>query len=170
MDSRRERGGLCGNQDEAGGLLVLDGLDNQLAISASTIAGNLITMPSIRVYGSAGSAGLHMDRSVIWQPGFPVYNAAAGDDVTSACMNAPADGGIDAESHDPGFVDADGGDFRLHASSPNIDACTDVASNDYIDLVGIARPIALGAGTTPFDRGAHELTDVLFADGLEFSL
>jgi hypothetical protein len=158
-----------GNQDEAGGLLVLSGLDNNLAISASTIAGNVITMPLIRVNGSEGSAGLHMDRSVIWQPGFPVHNAVVGDDVTSVCMNAPANGGIGAESHDPGFVDAGGGDFRLYASSPNIDACADVTSGDYIDLVGMARPIALG-GATPFDRGAHELTDVLFADGFDFPL
>jgi hypothetical protein len=158
---------LHDNPNEDGSLVVLSGLDNNLAISASTIAGNLITFPLIRIDASEGSAGLHLDRSVIWQPGSLVHNAAVGDDVTSVCMNAHAGGGINAENHDPGFVDADGGDFRPYASSPNIDACADVTAGDSIDLIGMPRPIALGAGATPFDRGAYELGDVLFADGFE---
>ena len=87
-------------------------------------------------------------------------------------MNAHAGAGIDdAVTDDPAFVDPDNGDFRLRADSPNVDACADVAALGqgaiHVDIGGTVRPIALGNPVTPFDRGAHELRDIIFADGFD---
>lgn len=158
---------LHGNDSGAGRLINLSGVDNNLAISASTIAGNISSSQVVYIGSSAGTAGLRMDRSIIWQPGTEVHNAVVGDEVTSVCMNAHVGSGIDSDTQDPAFVDASIGDFRLHASSPNIDACSDVALGNYVDLLGTGRPIALGDPTTPFDRGAFELTDVIFVDAFD---
>jgi hypothetical protein len=156
------------NDSGSGGLIDINGLDNNLAISASTIADNISAAQVIRFAGTAGSAGLHMNRSIVWQPGALVHNAVAGDEVTSVCMNAPIGSGIEAATDDPAFVAPGIGDYRLQAGSTNIDACTDVALGDYIDLLGTARPTVFNVPATPFDRGALEFIDEqLFVDGFE---
>ncbi|MCC5823853.1 MAG: right-handed parallel beta-helix repeat-containing protein [Phycisphaerales bacterium] len=52
---------------------------------------------------------------------------------------------------DPGFVNAGGGDFRLAAGSPAIDAGADMSAHTTVDRLGLARPH--GAG---WDIGAFE--------------
>src|SRR5690606_1144034 len=91
------------------------------------------------------------------------------DTVSSVCMNAHEAESIDAVVHEPGFVDAEAGDYRLPAGSPNIDACGDPLTGPAPDLLGRARPVDLApdAGEGDFDRGAWELPDRIFADGFE---
>jgi hypothetical protein len=159
------------NDAGTGNLVVLYQTDNHLTLSASTVARNVSASPAIRVTQSEDTDTLHFDRGIFWQPGLDVHSAA-GDLVTSVCMNAHPGAGIDdAVADDPAFVDADNGDFRLRADSPNIDACADVGTlgtgATYIDIGGASRPIALGNPALPFDRGAHELADLIFADGFD---
>ena len=160
------------NDAGTGNLFVLYQTDNHLTVSASTVARNVSASPAVRVALSADTDTLYFDRGIFWQPGLLVHNAAAGDQVTSVCMNAHAGAGIDdAVTDDPAFVDPDNGDFRLRADSPNVDACADVAALGqgaiHVDIGGTVRPIALGNPVTPFDRGAHELRDIIFADGFD---
>jgi len=61
----------------------------------------------------------------------------------------PADGAANTTAHDPMFLDADAGDFRLDINSPLVDL-GETTAHDY-DMNGIARP--QGAG---FDYGLHE--------------
>jgi hypothetical protein len=61
---------------------------------------------------------------------------------------------------DPLFFNPAGGDYRLGAGSPAIDAGVDAGIGD--DHLGVARPL----GVT-FDLGAFEHTVELFADGFE---
>jgi hypothetical protein len=87
-------------------------------------------------------------------------------------MNVHAGAGIDGVTTDPGFVDAAHGDFRLRTDSPNVDACTDTAAvsgtgETHVDVAGHPRPQSPMGSPTPFDRGAHELADLIFADGFD---
>ncbi|HEY6940228.1 hypothetical protein [Dokdonella sp.] len=160
------------NDAGAGRLIVLYGSDNLFTLGASTVVGNATLSPLVDVRESGGAAALHFDRSVVWQPGVLVQDTNAGETVSSTCMNVHAGAGIDGVTTDPGFVDAATGDFRLRADSTNVDACADTAAAagtgaSHVDVAGHPRPQSATGSPTPFDRGAHELVDLVFADGFD---
>ncbi|MBA8888826.1 putative outer membrane repeat protein [Dokdonella fugitiva] len=160
------------NDAGAGRLFVLYGTDNVFTLGASTVVANATLSPMAGVYLSGGAAGLHFDRSIVWQPGVLVQDTSAGETVTSTCMNVHAGAGIDGVTSDPGFVDAAHGDLRLRTDSPNVDACTDTVAvsgtgETHVDVAGHPRPQSPMGSPTPFDRGAHELADLIFADGFD---
>ncbi|MGA9333210.1 MAG: hypothetical protein WBV39_02915 [Rudaea sp.] len=69
---------------------------------------------------------------------------------------------------DPGFVDAASHDYHLRGDSPNVDAYAINPDTPATDIDGEPRPfdLAVDNGGT-YDRGAYELGDEIFADGLE---
>jgi hypothetical protein len=124
---------------------------------------------------SAGeTASLDLRNAIIASVGHSIRrNAAAGataqvaadySDYDGATVVASGSGGIAATMTtgvDPGFVDAGGGDFRLAASSPLVDAGEPGAltSADFLeDLAGNARLLDGDGDCTPRrDMGAYEL-------------
>jgi hypothetical protein len=165
---RIENSLLRANDAGSGALArVLD--DSSFVLNSSTIAGNATGASLFELFSEGGANNLHLRNSIVWQPGTSVVVATAVDTVTSTCLNAHEQSSIDALVHDPGFVDAAAGDYRLHAGSPNIDACTDPFTGPAADLLGRERPTDLGAdhGEGDFDRGAYELSDRIFSDGFE---
>jgi hypothetical protein len=158
--------------DNLGGkLLALDGTDAAASIVASTVAGNHLDGAVVHVDSDVQGTGLvSLSHSIVWQPGQPVVvQQDAGSNIGSTCLNAHEDVSVPATLHDPGFVDGPGGDYRLHSTSANVDACADLVPGNSVDLVGTLRPVALGAGPQHFDRGALELTDELFAFDFELA-
>ena len=157
---------IAGNDAHNNNLVrVLDG--SSLAVNSSTIAGNATGSTVLRLFSDSGANTLALFNSIIWQPETTVLVATPVDTITSVCVNAHETESIVAVDHDPGFVDAAAGDYRLLASSANIDACADPFSATTIDLLGRLRPTDLGEdhGDGDFDRGAYELPDLIFADG-----
>lgn len=161
------------NDAAAGWLIALYGTDNLFTLGASTIVSNTSLSPLVRVDESGGAAGLHFDRSIIWQPGLAVQATSEGETVTSTCMNVHVGAGIDGVTDDPGFVDVANNDYRLRTGSPNVDACDDTVvlgvGETHVDIAGRMRPQSAVGSATPFDRGAHEFIDLIFADGFEES-
>ena len=155
-----------------GALLSLDGMNVLASLNASTVAGNVLEGPIVRFTSTTmGTAVANLGHSILWQPGDPVVmqGGAGGNTVNATCLNSHDDAVVPAALHDPGFVDAAGGDYRLHASSANVDACAEPVPGGSVDLVGTPRPIALSAGPQHFDRGALELTDELFRYDFELA-
>jgi hypothetical protein len=169
--SRIENSLLRGNDGGGGGsgalVRVIDG--SSLVLNSSTVAGNAGGSTLIELFSDNGANNLHLRNSIIWQPGTSVLAATPADTVASVCVNAHENASIEALVHEPGFVDAPAGDYRLLAASPNIDACADPFAGPVADLLGRERPTDLGAdhGDGDFDRGAYELGDFIFADGFE---
>lgn len=166
--SRVENSLFRGNDGGGGALVrVLDG--SSFVLNSSTVAGNTGGSTLVELFSDNGANNLHVRNSIIWQPGTTVLAATPADTLASECVNAHEDASIDAQVHEPGFLDPDAGDYRLHAASPNIDACADPFAGPVADLLGQQRPSDLGAdhGDGDFDRGAYELGDLIFADGFE---
>lgn len=145
-----------------------------LLLEASTIAENEVAGATIRLLGASSGNVVNLRHSVVWQPGLPLLSTQdpKDDAVAGHCLNAHEDGGVGAMVHPPGFVDATAGNFRLAGSSVNVDACVDPDLVPPIDLHGQIRPFDLGHsnGPGPFDRGAHELGDEIFASGFMFTI
>lgn len=168
--SRIENSLIHGNDGGGGALVrVLDG--SSFVLNSSTVAGNTGGSTLIELFSDNGANNLHLRNSIIWQPGTTVLAATPADTLASVCMNAHEDASIEALVHEPGFLDPDAGNYRLHAASPNIDACADPFAGPVADLLGRQRPSDLGTdhGDGDFDRGAYELGDLIFADGFEGS-
>ncbi len=146
---------------------VLDG--SSLAMNESTIVGNATGSVLLRLFSDNGANHLALINSIVWEPGTTVLAATPVDTVSSVCVNAHETESIVAVDHAPGFVDEAAGDYRLLASSANIDACADPFGVPTVDILGRLRPADLGGdqGTGIFDRGAYELPDLIFADGFE---
>lgn len=69
---------------------------------------------------------------------------------------------------DPGFVDAANFDYHLRGDSANVDAYAVNPDTPDTDIDGNPRPYDLFADHGgPYDRGAYELGDAIFADGFE---
>lgn len=166
--SRIENSLLRGNDGSGGALVrVLDG--SSFVLNSSTVAGNTGGSTLIEMFSDGGANNLHLRNSIVWQPGTSVLAATPADTVASVCVNAHENATIEALVHEPGFVDASAGDYRLLAGSPNIDACADPFAGPVADLLGHQRPTDLGTdhGDGDFDRGPYELGDRIFADGFE---
>lgn len=168
---------IHGNDSGPGWLLHMDGPDSTVNITASTVVGNATGNTLIRVDSGDNESTLGLRNGIVWQPGTTILDAGDNDTIVSQCMNAHENGSINAQDHDPGFRSPESGDYRLRLDSPNVDACIEpFPGAEASDLLGIARPENLGmsqpavAGVvlvTPYDRGAYELTDLIFADGFE---
>jgi hypothetical protein len=159
---------IAGNDSHNNDLVrVLDG--SSLAINSSTIAGNATGPVLLRLFSDNGANNLALFNSIVWQPGTTVLVGTPVDTVNSVCVNAHETESIVAVDDAPGFVDEAAGDYRLLASSANIDACADPFGVTTVDLLGRIRPADVGGdeGAGIFDRGAYELPDEIFADGFD---
>lgn len=158
---------LTGN-DSGGSDLIRLVSGNSFVLRASTIAGNL-SGPILRSFTTTGDNYIDVLASILWQPGSRVYWPDVADILVTDCLNAHDAADLPAATHDPGFIDAAAGDFRLLGDSANVDACADPFGAPAVDLFGIARPFGLDhiAGPGPADRGALELGDLLFEHDFE---
>lgn len=77
-------------------------------------------------------------------------------DMVFSCTTPlpPGEGNI---ARNPAFLNPAVGDFRLHRSSPCIDAGADLSALFLFDLAGVPRPLdGNGDGVVAFDMGAYE--------------
>ncbi len=163
--TRIENSLLAGNVANGELFRILAGTN--LAINASTIAGNTIDDDIIKTFSGVAANNVVLFNSIIWQPGNTVLADTDIDTSQSTCVNAHEDTSIGAVIHDPGFVDAAGGNYRLHASSSNIDACDDsFFGATVVDILGQSRPADLGDANGIHDRGAYELPDRIFTSDM----
>ncbi len=112
--------------------------------------------------------------SVIWQDGGQVASLGNGGTITGQCLNVFEASVLPGVTDDPGFIDPDDPvrpDFRLHPDAPGVDACdTALGAPGSRDVAGQPRPFDLsGVANTlgPYDMGAHEVGDAIFADGFD---
>jgi hypothetical protein len=87
------------------------------------------------------------------------FNLLAPHPTTSTVANSIVQGGWSGTGNlntDPLFVNAAGGDFRLQACSPAIDAGNDSANNTSTDLGGSPRKTDVYLGGAQIDIGAYE--------------
>lgn len=167
---------IHGNDSNNGPVVYMMDADSVVNLVGSTIVGNTTGNSLIRIESDDGGSTLGLRNTIIWEPGTTIVDAGDSDIVNSVCVNAHETGSINAETHDPGFRSMEAGDYQLRLDSPNIDACISPAPGKWFDLVGIERPENLGQTDaapegmillTPYDRGAYELTDLIFANGFE---
>ncbi len=167
--SRIDNSLFHGNDSNGGDLLRVTN-DSSLVLNSVTVADNVIGSILIQLLSSGGGNNLNLRNSIFWQPGTAVLAATAADTVAVTCLNAHEDVSLPALTHAPGFVDAAAGNYRLLAATPNIDACVDsFAGVPVVDILGEPRPVDLGYdnGDGNFDRGAYELSDLIFADDFD---
>lgn len=163
--SRIENSLLARNDNGTGELVRLAAASN-LVVNSSTITGNTIGDSVFRTIPAEGANNLVLLNSIIWQPGTVVLDDTPIDTNQSTCVNAHEAESVAAVSHDPGFVDATSGNYRLHSTSNNIDACDDpFFGASAADILGQSRPADLGNAYANgiHDRGAFELSDRIFA-------
>lgn len=161
--------------DDPGSLIRLREDHTSLDVHLSTLADNVIGASLIRSDSDTEGSNVNISYSVIWQPDSTILDLDPNDALDTDCMNAHEASSFPADTHDPGFVDAAGGNYRMLAASPNIDACkTSVLPTLNRDIAGQLRPFnfpTMLAGERGlvflFDRGAYELGDLIFSDGFE---
>jgi hypothetical protein len=104
------------------------------------------------------NVAINISNCVIWGNSLNFYNANAGinnciiEGGYAQCLNCPNGNG----NANPLFVNAAGGDFRLQACSPAIDAGNDLANNTSTDLGGSTRKTDAYPGGAQIDIGAYE--------------
>jgi len=176
--------GTCGHT------VVITGCEisaNTAATIASFGARPQMTLEECTVAGNGGAdtlffgASLILSRSIVWQPGRTIFDAAglggtlaATHVITHDTTGFPANYTI--RSLDPRFVNAAAGDFRLRADSPALDSAPSGGSV-YASLDGTAREVDLSQVPNYFggvvDLGGYELAtypDTIFANGFEAEL
>lgn len=124
-------------------------------IEGVTIAGNTWPYPSASLLRAAE---IELRHSIIWQPGRSVLSSNA-TTVDARHVLANDLSGMPAHPSlfdaDPRFLDAEHGDYRLHAASPAVDFGEAYAGTDLTGAprgVDLATPDAFG----PTDLGAYE--------------
>jgi hypothetical protein len=126
----------------------------------------------------AGTTTLYVQYSIFWDaPASVLVGGASGVNVSDYCNNVHENGSLPGVTDDPRFVDAAAQNYRLRGDSPDVDACAYLKTSQGIDgtfllildVDGGFRPIDLypSNGDGPYDRGAHELQDPVFANGFE---
>lgn len=111
-----------------------------------------------------------VNSSIIWQPGMYMTSHISSQDFFFDCNIAHTlafSGQISRSlAADPKFVDAPGFNYHIQPDSPAVDFCDDAVSSPlYGDIDNQTRGVPASTGTTtPFDVGADEALDVLFAD------
>ncbi len=159
-DSRIESSLIEGNICELGELIRI--IQSHVNLVGNTIVGNVNSPTLIRTFAATPANIVNLHNNIIWQPGTTILASQEDDDVNAVCNNSHETASIPGLDHDPDFLDPDNGDYRLHASSANVDACTGnpFPETTRPDLLGHTRPIqlpGLGAGAGRHDRGAMEL-------------
>lgn len=160
---------------------------NSSTTIASFSARPQMTLEECTVAGNGGAdtlflgANVILSRSIVWQPGRTVFDAAglgstlaAAHVITHDATGFPTNYTI--RSLDPRFVNAATGDFRLRADSPALDSAPSGGSV-YASLDGTAREVDLAPVPNYFggtvDLGGYELAtypDTVFANGFEADL
>lgn len=145
----------------------LFGVEASAALDADflTLADNTLVGAAFNL---ASGTTLGLQRSILQVAEGQTVAAGAGT-ITAACSNSN-DMALGGDTHDPGFADAAGGDYRLRLGSQNIDRCASDGSEAPTDLDGLPRnrdrttvPDNIG----PVDRGAYEDADELLRTGFE---
>ena len=124
------------------------GSGGSIDISDSTFAGNSIGVADlITAYRST----VHIDRSILWQPGHTMLNTLGGESgtpdvfrVIASEVDSLGDGSGIAIVAEPRFVDPARGDYRLRAASPAVDFAPPVDGDDF-DALGLPRDQRIGA-------------------------
>ena len=113
-------------------------------IANDTVVSNM-TSPALWSGSTFGSGtgnsvtGLDVRNTIFWGPGWPFNGDITTSNVESSIVKQPGFAGTNGNiAGDPLFVDAAGGDYRLAAASPAIDAGTGVSAPAF-DLDGGAR-------------------------------
>ena len=167
-------GSLIANNTIRGGFgaFTVAGVNGALALSASTIAGNVFTEASSPVFGTPVTCdvadddiGVHLRRSIFWQPGhgllFTLFDPPQANCFTHLIANDFGWLGAAADRvvADPAFENPSGGNYRPSASSPALDFAP--ANPSDVTLDGAPRSVDLPAITNLFgaqDLGAYERT------------
>ena len=154
------------------GAFTVAGVNGALALSASTIAGNVFTDAGSPVFGTPVTCnvadddiGVHLRRSIVWQPGhgllFTLFDPPQANCFTHLIANDFGWLGAAADRvvADPAFENVGGGNYRPSASSPALDFAP--ANPSDLTLDAGPRVIDLPAVTNLFgaqDLGAYERT------------
>jgi predicted outer membrane repeat protein len=176
-------GGACGHTFLLAGSEISG---NSAASIASFVARPQLTLEQCSVAGNDGSdalfygASLLLSRSIVWQPGRAVFDAAglggmlaATHVITHDSTGFPTNYTI--RSADPRFVDAGNGDYRLRGDSPALDSAP-TGGSMYASLDGGAREVDLAEVPNYFggssDLGAYErryycAADTVFCHGFD---
>jgi hypothetical protein len=133
-----------------------------------SVADNLLP-GAVLVNDSSAPQALELHRSIILiEPG-STHLSGTGSSAFS-CLNTGPGGVLGGSMHDPGFAAPGDGNYRLTASSQNLDQCAVDGGESQHDIAGYPRVVDTpdapdGSGVA--DRGAYEDTDQLFRDGFE---
>lgn len=123
--------------------------------------------PRFPVFLAGGTVNVRS--SVIWIPDTELAGSNSQMDVD--CTIASELDSISQPTRslvaDPMFLDPENGDFHLHPDSPAVDFCDDsVSQPQYADMDNETRgiPNSAAGAATPFDAGADEMLEQIFAD------
>jgi hypothetical protein len=157
----------------AGGRGLLTTIGAAASANYSTFAGNTF---DVDFELGPATPTLYLVGTIISDaPATIVTRADGSATVTPYCNTVHENASVPGDIVDPGFVDAASGNYRLRGDSTSIDQCNllfrapDGGEDEDVDPDGNARPIDLAVPNVdgPYDRGAFELTDRIFADGFD---
>lgn len=147
-----------------------------LDIEWSSVADNAVSNVSIGALfgndenGQSGYPPIRINSSIVWQPGSTISEPEGAENFFFDC-NIAHDIAIPGQvsrslAADPLFVDPLDGNYHVREDSPAVDFCDEsVSSSQEPDMDGEQRGVSVTPGTsTPFDAGADEALDRIFAD------
>jgi hypothetical protein len=172
--SRLELEGVVIHDNDVNLVLVETWNDSFLEVLWSTVADNVLggmSPPLFQTWTETGAAPEQriFSGTIVYQPGLPVANSQDSQSLFFFCSIAHELGfpGQISQSiaADPEFLDAAADNYHISAESPAVDFCAEGSwPPAYPDIDGQTRGVATANPSTPFDAGADEALDRIFAD------